>query len=93
MPNSSNNYGVEIDFFIFLLSFSFCPWPCPAARSASHVNQALAPMGKFQTSINLWAKITTFGFKAVKAAAAIVTNVIDAPSAPPPYPLARYVMM
>ena len=47
-----------------------------AARAASRVNQALAPMGKIQTSINLWA---TFGFK---AAAAIVTNVIDALSVP-----------
>jgi hypothetical protein len=36
--------------------------------------RALAPIGKSQTSINLWAKITTFGFK---AAAAIVTNVIE----------------
>jgi hypothetical protein len=69
IPNSSNNYGVEIDFFIVLPSFSF--WPCPVARAASRVNQALAPMGKIQTSINLWA---TFGFK---AAAAIVTNVIE----------------
>ena len=50
-----------------------------AARAASRVNQALAPMGKIQTSINLRAKITTFGFK---AAAAIVTNVIDALSVP-----------
>ena len=57
MPNFSNNYGVEIDLFIFLPSFSFCPWSCPPA---SRVHQALAPMGKFNTSINLWAKITTF---------------------------------
>ena len=31
-------------------------------------------MEKIQTSMNLWMKITTFGFK---AAAAIVTNVIE----------------
>ena len=52
-----------------------------------HDYNCTAPIGKFQTSINLWAKITTFGSK---AAAAVVTNVMDAHAAL--YSLAIYIL-